>query len=126
VHYGIAPIRALAESMAAEPGDITVTYRVTDASDAALLDEVKRICLEREHDLFVLTGSRPNGPGVMPAQPAGERQQPEFERLLTIAPYLLESDAYICGPGPWSESVLHALGKLNVAKDHIHLEEFSW
>jgi len=123
---GIAPIRALAESMAAEPGDITVIYRVTDTSDAALLDEVKRICQEREHDLFVLTGSRPNGPGFMPAQQEGERQQPEYQRLLTIAPYLLESDVYICGPGPWSESVLHALGKLHVAKDHIHLEEFSW
>jgi len=123
---GIAPIRALAESMAAEPGDITVIYRVTDTSDAALLDEVKRICQEREHYLFILTGSRPNGPGFMPVQLAGERQQPEFERLLTIAPYLLESDVYICGPAPWSESVLHALGKLRVPNDYIHLEEFSW
>jgi ferredoxin-NADP reductase len=112
--------------MDAEPGDITVFYRVTDTSDAALIDEVERICQEREHGLFVLTGSRPNGPGFMPAQQEGERQQPEYQRLLTIAPYLLESDVYVCGPGPWSESVPAALGKLHVAEDHIHLEEFSW
>jgi len=62
----------------------------------------------------------------MPAQQEEERQQPEYQRLLTIAPYLLESDVYVCGLGPWSESVPAALGKLRVAKDHIRPEEFSW
>lgn len=123
---GVAPIRALAESMAAQPGDITVVYRITDASDAALLEELTQICRERNHNLEILSGSRPDGPGFMPKLTDGQEAIPEYARLIAIAPHLPESDIYICGPVAWSESVLHALEKLRISKDQIHVEEFSW
>ena len=123
---GVAPIRALAESLASDPGDVTVVYRVTDRSDASLLDEVERICRERNHALHVLDGPRPNGPGFLPRQQPGEQIAPEYARLLALAPFAAESDIYICGPSAWSNAAVQALKKLNVPKASIHVEEFAW
>ena len=123
---GVAPIRALAESLAAEPGDVTVVYRVTDRSNAALLDEVERICLERNHTLHILDGPRPDGPGFLPKQQASEKPAPEYARLIGLAPFTAESDIYICGPSAWSNAAVHALKKINVPKASIHVEEFAW
>jgi len=123
---GVAPIRALAESLAAEPGDVTVVYRVTDRSNAALLDEVERICLERSHTLHILDGPRPDGPGFLPKQEASEKPAPEYARLIGLAPFTAESDIYICGPSAWSNAAVHSLKKINVPKASIHVEEFAW
>lgn len=123
---GVAPIRALAESLAAEPGDITVIYRATDASDAALLDEVKRICVERGHNLHVLEGPRPQHQGFLPVPEKSDEGKPEHVRLLSLSPMLLDSDIYICGPTQWSNSAKHSLEKLGIKKAQIHLEEFAW
>lgn len=123
---GVAPIRALAESLASEPGDITVVYRATDASDAALLDEVKRICQERGHILHVLEGPRPQGQGFLPSPIGAEASKPEHVRLLDLSPMLLDSDIYICGPSQWSNAAKHSLEKLGIKKAQIHLEEFAW
>ena len=120
---GIAPIRALAESLAAEPGDVTIIYRTNDERDAALLDEVKRISSERGHRLAVLTGERGATGGFFPADAAGT---PEYAQLIAIAPNLLDSDVYVCGPAPWSKLVKAGLNKLRVPKTQIHIEEFAW
>ena len=123
---GVAPIRALAESLAAEPGDITVIYRVTDVSDAALLDEVKRICAERGHHLELVRGPRSPSGSFLPDQPQGERAKPDYVRLLELSPMARESDVYICGPSGWSNSVKGSLKKIGVPSEQIHLEEFAW
>ena len=123
---GVAPIRALAESLASDKGDVTVVYRVTDKSDAALLGELERICKERDHTLHVLDGPRPNGPGFLPKQNDNEMPIPEYARLISLAPFVADSDVYICGPASWSNSAVHALKKLNVQKASIHVEEFAW
>ena len=123
---GVAPIRALAESLAAEPGDITVIYRVTDQSDAALLDEVKRICKERGHHLELVKGPRAASGSFLPDQPVNQRQKPDYVRLLELSPMARESDVYICGPSGWSKSVKDSLKKIGVRPEQIHLEEFAW
>lgn len=123
---GVAPIRALAESLAAEPGDITVVYRVTDDSDAALLDEVKRICTERGHYLELVRGPRAASGSFLPDQPEGERPKPDYVRLLELSPQVRESDVYICGPTGWSKSARDSLRRIGVPKEQIHLEEFAW
>lgn len=123
---GVAPIRALAESLAAEPGDITVIYRVSDDSDAALLGELERICSDRGHDLKLIRGPRPTTDSFLPEQAKGEKLKPEHARLIELAPQILDSDVYICGPAGWSKSVKSALKKLGMDNDHIHLEEFAW
>ena len=123
---GVAPIRALAESLAAEPGDVTVIYRVTDQSDAALLEEVERICKERGHHLELVRGPRSPSGSFLPDQPKGERSKPDYVRLLELSPMARESDIYICGPSGWSASVKASLRKIGVPGEHIHLEEFAW
>ena len=123
---GVAPIRALAESLAADPGDVTVIYRVTDRSDAALLEEVERICRERHHVLHVLSGPRPNGPGFLPRQEPHEQAKPEYARLMELAPFVAESDIYICGPSAWSDAARQSLKKLHIPSSDIHVEEFAW
>ena len=120
---GVAPIRALAESLAAEPGDVTIIYRATDARDAALLNEVERISLERGHKLHVLEGPRGDHGGFLPEDSANI---PEHAQLLALAPYLLDSDIYVCGPASWSQAVKHSVKKLGVAKNQLHIEEFAW
>ena len=123
---GVAPIRALAESLAAEPGDVTVIYRLTDNSDAALLAEVERICHERGHFLHLVKGPRTQSGSFLPDQAVSERQKPDYVRLLELSPLLKESDVYVCGPSGWSASVKHALEELGLPKYQLHLEEFAW
>lgn len=123
---GVAPIRALAESLAAEPGDVTVLYRVTGEGQAALLSEVERICNERGHNLRVLRGPRGAGDSFLPDDPQSGFTKPEYARLLELAPMLLESDVYICGPSGWSKLVRGAVQRLGGKSEQIHLEEFAW
>lgn len=123
---GIAPIRALAESLAAEPGDVTVVYRVTDDSDAALLDEVRRICDERGHRLELVRGPRAASGSFLPDPSPSEAGKPDYVRLLELSPMVRESDVYICGPSGWSKSVKQSLRKIGTPNDQIHLEEFAW
>ncbi len=123
---GVAPIRALAESLAAEPGDITVIYRVNDDSDAALLGELERICRDKGHDLKLIKGPRSKTNSFLPEQAISEKPKPEHARLIELAPQILDSDVYICGPAGWSRSVKSSLKKLGMDNDHIHLEEFAW
>ena len=120
---GVAPIRALAESLAAEPGDVTIIYRATDVRDAALLHEVERISLERGHTLHVLVGPRGDHGGFLPQDSANT---PEHAQLIGLAPHLLDSDIYVCGPASWSNAVKHSVKKLGVAKNQLHIEEFAW
>ena len=120
---GVAPIRALAESLAAEPGDVTIIYRATDVRDAALLHEVERISLERGHELHVLEGPRGDHGGFLPQDSANT---PEHAQLIGLAPHLLDSDIYVCGPASWSNSVKQSVKKLGVAKNQLHIEEFAW
>lgn len=119
---GIAPIRSLADSLAAQPGDVTIIYRTNDAKDAALLDEVRTISAERGHVLHILEGERAQGSFL----PEDGSSDPDYARLVKLSPHLVDSDIYICGPAAWSGSVKHALGKLHVPKHQIHLEEFAW
>ena len=122
---GVAPIRALAESLAALPGDVTVIYRVTDRSDAALLDELESICAQRGHVLHVLEGERSQASGFLPAEDSAN-PRPDYARLIELSPYIVDSDVYICGPKAWSQSASAAVKKLGVPKAHLHVEEFAW
>lgn len=119
---GVAPIRSLAESLAAQPGDVTIIYRTNDAGDAALLEEVRSISSERGHILHILEGERADGSFL----PEDGTSDPDYAKLVRLSPHLIDSDIYICGPSAWSRSVVNALQKLRVPKHQIHLEEFAW
>ncbi|MFM5968572.1 MAG: oxidoreductase, partial [Micrococcales bacterium] len=120
---GVPPVRALAESMASRPGDITVIYRARNEQDAALLDELRHIALVRNINLHVVAGPRANGHSWLNADPQGRTEQ---VRLLEMAPQIKDSDVYICGPEAWTHSVKKSMAHAGVPDRQIHSEEYAW
>jgi predicted ferric reductase len=120
---GIPPVRALAESMAARPGDVTIIYRVRNESDAALLDEIKEIASRRSMQLHVVAGPR----GKSDSWLNGDLQGlPDQARLTMMTPWVSDSDVYVCGPQAWTESVIRSLRRAGTPDDQIHAEEYAW
>ncbi|MEN9993295.1 MAG: hypothetical protein RLY83_865 [Actinomycetota bacterium] len=120
---GAPPIRALAESMAARPGDITIIYRVRSYEDAALLGEIEQVARQRGFRLHVLSGKRGAGSSWLPAH---LNDAPDHARLIEMNPHVSESDVYICGPGPWTHAVEKSLARVGTPANQIHAEEFAW
>ena len=120
---GVPPIRALAESMVAKPGDITIIYRTRANDDASLLSELEAIADIRGHSLRVLEGSRGTPNSWLPA---GHENIPDFQRLELLAPDVKDSDVFICGPIAWTRQVEKSLRQVGVAERQIHAEEFAW
>ena len=120
---GVPPIRALAESMVAKPGDITIIYRTRNNEDAALLNELSAIAEIRGHSLRVLEGPRATPQSWLPA---GHENIHDFQRLELLAPNVKDSDVFICGPVAWTRTVEKTLRQVGVAERQIHAEEFAW
>ena len=120
---GIPPIRALAESMAARPGDVTIIYRVRNEQDASLLEEISEIARRRGFRLHVLAGKRANGTSWMNADEFGRS---DLDRLLQMAPKVKDSDVYVCGPVAWTRSVERSLKAAATPTHQIHTEEYAW
>ena len=120
---GAPPIRALAESMAARPGDITIIYRVRSYEDAALLSELEHVARQRGFRLHVLSGKRGSATSWLPGH---LNDLPDHTRLLEMNPHVSESDVYICGPGPWTHAVEKSLQRVGTPASQIHAEEFAW
>jgi predicted ferric reductase len=120
---GAPPIRALAESMAARPGDISVIYRVRQSDDAALVDELTDLAQRRGFKLTLLEGGRGSANSWMPAHP---ENLPDHARISVIAPWISESDVFICGPAAWTRSVQKSLMRAGTPDHQIHAEEFAW
>ncbi|WP_296648558.1 ferric reductase-like transmembrane domain-containing protein [Rhodoluna sp.] len=120
---GIPPIRTLAESMAARPGDITVIYRVRNENDASLLNEIKEICRRREFPLHIIAGPRANKNSWLSEDGTNN---PDVARLTMMAPHVSEADVFICGPEAWTHSVIKSVRKAGTPIDSIHSEEYAW
>ena len=120
---GAPPIRALAESMAARPGDVTIIYRVRSHEDAALLGEIEQIARQRGFRLHVLSGKRGAANSWLPGH---LNDIPDHARLIEMNPYISESDIFICGPAPWTKAVEKSLARVGTPESQIHAEEFAW
>lgn len=120
---GVPPVRALAESMAARPGDLTIIYRTRDENDAPLLAELQEIARRRGFGLHVLAGGRAHPQSWMPAALA---DIPDHARLTQMTPWISESDVYVCGPAPWTRVVRKSLLRAGTPDAQIHSEEYAW
>jgi predicted ferric reductase len=120
---GIPPVRSLAESMAARPGDLTIIYRVRNEDDASLLAEVREIARRRGFTLHVLSGSRGANGSWMNADGSN---QPDQARLILMAPWISDSDVFLCGPEAWTSLVHKTLIRTGTPEDQIHSEEYAW
>jgi predicted ferric reductase len=121
---GAPPIRALAENIAAKPGEVSIIYRVRDKSDAALAGELAEIAKVRGFYLHILEGSRRFPTSWLPK---GENDQlSDDERLIDLCPKIAKSDVYICGPAAFTQTVEKSLHLAGVPVGQIHAEEFAW
>jgi predicted ferric reductase len=121
---GITPILSLANTVAAQPGDVSILYRVSDLASAPLLSELETVSKERGHTLHLEVG--PRGPGGVFSITSSQIGGNDASVLLSKFPKLHASDIYICGPKPWTDKVMETLEQLGVSKTQIHLEEFAW
>lgn len=118
---GIPPVRALAQSMTANRGDVSILYRTRDESDSPLLREIEDLAFARGHNLEVVSGSRPSNGNWLTSSNIGDEGQ-----LLQMFPRIQDSDIYVCGPGGFTEQVKKSLKKLGIKKTQIHSEEYAW
>ena len=120
---GIPPLRAMMESMAARPGDVSIIYRLRDQGDASLLEEVREIARRRGFHLYILEGKRGIGTSWMNID---EHRRTDLERLRYMLPEIATSDVYICGPSAWTHAVVRTLREAGTPTKQIHAEEFAW
>ncbi|NBR64974.1 MAG: hypothetical protein EBT65_03385 [Actinobacteria bacterium] len=121
---GAPPIRALAESMAARPGDVSVLYRMRNKNDAALAEELAKLAKQRGFYFHILEGSRKSPRSWLPA---GEDDHlPDAERLVNLCPKVAKSDVFICGPAAFTQTVEKSLHLAGTPANQIHSEEFAW
>ena len=119
---GMAPIRALAEGLAYEPGEAVLLHRHT--TDALFADELDQIARERGLHLLRLPGRRRHAGSWL-----GEGTRPDLEdvdHLRWWLPDLAERDVFLCGPGPWTDLVRADLLLAGLPPEQLHLETFQW
>lgn len=119
---GAPPIRALAESTQAK--NVDILYRVRDAKDASLLDELSEIANQRKFNLHVLEGNRRAETSWLPNSVNSSRKDTEI--LRELVPDIADADVYICGPKLFTSQVIASLIALGVGLNQIHEEEFAW
>ncbi len=126
---GITPVRALLEELVRErhasAGDITVVYRVNDASQLTFRRELERLVAAGGHQLLVLVGPPVQG-SWLPADGPTAGTGGDAERLAAIVPHLTAHEAYLCGPGPWMHLVRSTLLDAGLPAGHVHDERFNW
>ena len=112
---GIAPLRALFESLPASPGDLTLIYRASRPQDVLFRSELDTLAAARGGVVHYLVG--PRGGPADPLLPG---------RIARLVPDLAGCEAYVCGPPGMTEAAVNALRSAGVARRHIHTEAFSF
>ncbi len=114
---GISPIRALLESLAGGPGDITLLYRASTAEDLVFREELDVLAAQRGAVIHYLVGRR----GIdVPPDPFG----PTVIRRLV--PDIAQQDVYLCGPTELMVRTERALRDLGVPATQVHAERFAY
>ena len=110
---GITPLRALFETIPAQPGGLTLVYRASRAEDLVFGPELESIAAARGARLHFLLGARSEGGDPLQAR-----------RLLALLPDLREHDVYLCGPDGMVRAAREALDTAGVPARRIHHESF--
>jgi ferredoxin-NADP reductase len=115
---GITPLRALLEELPAQPGAITLLYRVSKPEDLALREEIDELARMRRATVHYLVGKR--GSTEMPGDPF------EPDTFQSLVPDAKTRDIYICGPDQLMAAVTKTLSALRVPASQVHLERFAY
>ncbi len=114
---GIAPMRALLESLAARPGELTLLYRAALVEDLALRSEIDLLAQARGATVHYLVGRR----GVeVPPDPM------TAATLRSLVPDIADQDVFLCGPDDFMARVERSLAEAGVPARHVHAERFTF
>ena len=113
---GITPLRALFETIPAAPGDLTLIYRASRASDIVFREELEGLARQRGATLRFLIGRRAD----LGYDPLSARA------LAANIGDLAEHDVYLCGPTGMATAVTDALRTAGVRRRQIHHESFEF
>lgn len=110
---GIAPLRALLETLPARPGDLTLLYRAHREEDLAFRQELEELARMRGAKVHFLVGPR-------------RKRLNSFDpgALRSLVPNLSAYDVYLCGPPSMRERATEGLLNAGVRRRHIHQEVF--
>jgi predicted ferric reductase len=114
---GIAPMRALLESLAARPGELTLLYRAATVDDLVLRPEIDLLVRERGARVHYLVGRRGSD---IPDDPM------TATTILRLVPDIAGHDVYLCGPDQFMARVERSLAGAGVPARQIHAERFSY
>ncbi|MDJ0383863.1 ferredoxin reductase family protein [Streptomyces sp. G-G2] len=120
---GIAPMRALFETLPGGPGDITLLYRARAEEHLVLRAELEAIAAGRQARLHYLLGPSDAAGGHLPAVAGGDPLA--LRALADLVPGLAEHDVYLCGPPAMGAATRAALLRAGVPGGRIHSECFS-
>ena len=113
---GIVPMRALLESTAAAPGDLTLLYRASAPDDLVFRAELDLIAAQRGARVEYLVGRRAD----LGRDPLGR------ESIRALVPDIATHDVYLCGPDGMMTAVEAELRALGVPRARLHAERFSY
>jgi predicted ferric reductase len=117
---GITPLRALLEDLEGVP--TTLVYRARSAPDLVLRDEIEELAARNGVAVHYLLGRRRAG-SWLPAAAVGHSDADVLRRL---APDLVRSDVYVCGPDEWADAVVASAQEAGVPRAQLHQERFTW
>ncbi len=118
---GIAPLRALLESLPARPGDLTLIYRASHPSDLVFRGELDLLAAHRGARVHYLVGHRHNHAADQPPAPPLDGTM-----IARLVPTIADQDVYVCGPTGLIEAVQASLRALGVPRRQVHAERFSY
>jgi predicted ferric reductase len=113
---GITPIRALFEELTADPGELTLLYRVIKDEELVFRAELERIASDRGAELHFIVGDHRESSG---------RELLSASHLLVLAPDLPGREIYLCGPAPMMQRTRDALLLAGARDAQIHTERFA-
>ena len=114
---GISPLRALLESLAAKPGELTLLYRASAASDLVFRGELDALAAHRGARVHYLVGRR----GIdVPADPFNAAT------IARLVPDIADQDVFLCGPVDLMRRSEAALRELGVPRAQVHAERFAY
>jgi ferredoxin-NADP reductase len=109
---GGTPIRAMLDDLPFRT-DVVVILRGSTVDDLVHREEFHHLIDRRQGRLYELIGSR-------------HEVRLDSEDLYSIVPDIADRDVYVCGPDPFTDSVVAAAAGAGVPDRYIHRETFSF
>jgi predicted ferric reductase len=114
---GVAPLRALLESLPARPGDLNLIYRASHPGDLVFRHELDLLARHRGANVHYVVGHRGDHRRVDPL---------DTETIRRLVPGIAGHDVYLCGPVGLMQSVERHLRDLGVPERQVHAERFAY